>query len=187
MNRLERGSEQFQRLFRRNLNGIGKTSYRFEEEAAPVVVVERRARATLERINQAESQRRAKQPDLSGEELGSIEGFVTEALTHYGRPAIRIRDRLTGDKVICILPQETADRVGRAHDWREVWQGQRVLVTGRVKRSVSGSVSVVMADDVTEIAPPKRTIAEVSGLDVTGGRAPRDYLDELWGEPRGED
>lgn len=177
---------RFERIFQRNLNGVGRTSCRFDDETAPIVIVERRARKTLEKIQHAEARRKAAAPDLSGEELGSIDGDVVEATTHYGRPALRICDRLTNARLICVIPADIAERVGREHDWRDVWSGQRVRISGRIKRNVAGDITLITADGVTEIKPEEVRINEVTDPNITGRKGVREYLDELWDGAIGE-
>ena len=159
---------------------------RLDDDVPPIIIVERRARQTLDRMQEADARRRAAQPDYSGEELGSIDAFVLDATTHYGRPALRIRDRLTGEKITCLIPHDVAESVGKEHDWRDVWSGQRVRVSGRIKRGVTGGISLITADNVTEIEPREVVISDVADPNFTGGKGVREYLDELWGESVGE-
>ncbi len=182
----ERGADQFKRIFRRNLNGVGKTTLRLGDEKAPVVIVERRARQALDRIEQNEATHRASAPDFSGEELGSIDAHVLDATTYYGRPALRIRDRLTENRIVCVIPAEIADAIGQSHDWRDVWGGERVRISGRIKRNVAGEITLITADSLMKIESLTSTLAEVVDPNFTGGKGAREYLDELWDGPGGE-
>jgi len=109
-----------------------------------------------------------------------------EAMTHHSRPALRVRDRLTGEKTICLIPSDISENVGKEHDWRDVWRGQRVQVFGKIKRNVTGVISVITAENVTEIRPTSVVLNEVTDPNITGGKGVREYLDELWGGAVGE-
>lgn len=178
---------QIERIFKRNMNGVGRTSCRFEDDAPPIVIVERRARQTLDKMERAEALKKSAKPDWSGEELGSIDGHVVEATTHYGKPALRIRDRLTDEKIICLIPPEISENVGKEHDWRDVWGGQRVQVSGRIKRGADGEISLITAENVDVIQPTKIVLNEIDDPNITGGKGIREYLDELWSGAVGKD
>lgn len=182
----EKSTESVRRIYSRNLNGIGRTTIQFDGESSPLIIAERNARSALGQIQRVEAELRALVPDYSGVELGSIDGHVVDATTHYGNPALRIRDRLTGERIVCVIPQEIADEVGKDHDWRDVWSGERVRVSGRIKRNVSGAVTTITAESVTRIEPKKTALVDVTDSGFTGGKGAREYLDEIWDGPIGE-
>ncbi len=175
----QKGASQFKGLLKRNLNGIGRTTYKLNDDA-PIVVVERRARSTLDKMELVATERKVATPDFSGDEFGSVEGNVTKAITHYGKPAIRIRDRLSGKEIVCVLPPAIASRIGKDHAWDEVWSGERVLVTGRVKRSSDGTISVVTAEDITTITSKPIVLEELVDKNISAGMSPAEYISELW-------
>lgn len=180
------GRDRFERIFERNLNGVGRTSCSLDDGATPIVIVERRARQTLEKMQQVEAQRSAAVPDLSGEELGSLDGYVLDATTHRGRPAFHIRDRLTDQRIICVIPADIAEIIGKQHDWRDIWGRERVRVSGKINRNVAGEITIITANTVTEIKPAAFTINEAADPNITGGKGVREYLDEAWDGTVGE-
>lgn len=173
-------------LLRRNTNGIAKTIIALNDNDAPLVIVERRARAALERIGLRAAEAVLLEPDYSGEELGAVEGNVLEATTHYGKPALRIRDRLSRQKVLCVFEPSVADDIGGEYRWQEVWRGQRVVISGRLKRARNGLVTFVSAEQIRKIAPPELRPGDLVDRNFTGGRGAREYLDEMWEGEVGE-
>lgn len=175
------GRDRLVRIYERTLNGIGRTSILIDDY--PLIIVERTARSALRRIQNFAPQ----DEDLSGEEYGSIEARFIEATTHYGKPAIRVRERLSGDRVICILPDRAAQQVGESHSWSEIWQGRRALCVGRIKRDRFGAIASVTADDIQLM--DDAVIDDLSGVydsNFTCGQDEVEYLDDLWGHGRGE-
>jgi hypothetical protein len=171
---------------KRNLNGIGKTVYTLSENQPPVIVIERVARLTLERIENLDAQRRLIEPDLSGEHFGSIEGNVVEAITHYGRPALRVRENLSEELVLCVFSKDKSDDIGKSRSWAEVWAGQRVRIVGNIKRNKSGAITIVDADDLFEINVEPLSLMSIRDRNITNGRRAASYLAEGWGGELGE-
>lgn len=118
-------------------------------------------------------------------EFGSIEGEIADATTHYGAPAIRIRERLTSAEVICVLPRDLADTVGREHNWLEIWSGRRVLVTGEISYRKDGLVSRVGASDIFVIDPRPLSYSDLADPTFTNGLSPPEHIARLWSEDRG--
>ncbi len=165
------------RLLKRNLNGVGRTVARLVTDDAPVIVAERTARAALQNIERREA---ANQPaDLSGEELGSVEAHVIEAATFNGRPALRIRDRVSGDKITCVLSDDLAAQTGD-HKWSEVWSGQRVLAGGRIKRAVDGRVVHINADSLKVIQTRRANLPLLIQSGAAGALPPARHFDDMW-------
>lgn len=178
----EHANENFRHLFRRNLEDIGKTQLAFFESEPPVVIVERVARLSLNHINSLDAADRQSEPDYSGIELGSIEGRAIEALTHHGRPAIRIRESVSDAIVLCVFPKDMLDKIGALHSFTEVWRGQRVCISGVVKRKKNGEISIVEGDDLRSISSSEIRIDSIADANFTGGLSASEYLADLWGE-----
>ncbi|MNS34786.1 hypothetical protein D3C72_669210 [compost metagenome] len=176
-------------IFERNMAGVGRTTISFDDGQPPVVIVERVARTAVENITLAQSAEVDREQDYSGQELGSIDGQIIEATKHRGTPALRIRDRVTGDKVICLLSAELAKTIGQDVRIGDVWTGQRVMASGLLTRSADGTVTSIKlesAEDLIEIMPRNDTLASLLDKNFTGGRGVRDYLDDNWSGPLGE-
>ncbi len=69
-------------IFRRNLNGVGRTDIRFDDESPVEVIVEKTARTALLVLEKTEIEEKAAEVDLSRSENGSVEGDITDAPTH---------------------------------------------------------------------------------------------------------
>jgi hypothetical protein len=164
----------------RNLNGIGRTDLFLFDERPPITITEKVARYAAIKLDQAELEIAARQDDLSRHEMGSVEGESVEPTTYYGRPAIRIRERLSNKSIVCALSPELARQVGPAHRWEEVWGNQRVLVIGEIIYGRDGSVARVNASDISFISSRTATFTELAMPHFTGGVTSPEYMDWLW-------
>lgn len=172
--------EKTRGLLYRNLNGIGRTDFHLDQNSPVVVIVERTARAGLIALDRAVLDRQSNEQDLSRTELGSIEGDVTDATTHYGKPAIRLRERVTGAEVVCVMSPDLAEKIGDRHAWREVWTGHRMMVSGEVVYKKDGTVLRVHADDMRPMDVASLSFSDLAIPGITGDLAPQEYLDSLW-------
>lgn len=170
------------RLATRNLNGIGKTTFGFEDKADPVILFERSARTAIEAIQQVERNRRMQNAELAGEEFGSIEGDVIETTTYFHKPALRVREHLTGERVVCVLSDELATRVGPEFSWSETWQGKTVELSGLIKRDENGRIVLVRVEDMTRREYREFDVAGARDAAFTNGKSPHEYLRDVWGD-----
>ncbi|MBC7668869.1 hypothetical protein [Caulobacter sp. DWR3-1-2] len=93
-------------------------------------------------------------------ELGSIEGQILAATTHYGSPALRVRTFLTKDEVVCVFSKEAIGLIGAEHTLAEVWNGRRVVVGGKISYDASGRPATVQAQSLRTIGGVQRSFAE---------------------------
>jgi len=174
--------ERTRALLSRNVGIIGRTDIRFGDGLSAVVIVEQNARIGLLALDRATLDRAARVPDLSRSELGSIEGVVTDATTHYGKPAVRIREVLTRAEVLCILSLSNSEGIGREHNWQEVWTGVRVLAVGKVVYRKDGQIIRVDAVDLKEIKTQPVRYQDIADPNATGGLTPSKYLASIWAD-----
>jgi hypothetical protein len=167
-------------FFNRNLNGIGRTDIKFDEEAPLTVIVERSARTAISAFERSE--RVEAEDDLSRSEIGSVEGNVIRLETYHGQPAIRLQERLHGWQFPCVLSPPLADHIGHQHDWAEVWTGRRVQVSGQILFRAAGHIGRVYATEIKLIDERRLTYADISDPNFTNGLSARDYLNQLWEE-----
>jgi hypothetical protein len=166
-------------MLSRNLNGIGRTAFALEDDAPMTVLVERTARASLKAIQQAEI---ANEPeDRSHSEHGTIDAHVARTDTYHGKPALYIKDRLTGKIIPCVLSDELADKEGPSHSWTDAWKGKRIRVKGRIYYDRDGTVSRISAVDLDDVTPRPVDLNALREADILEGKSPVEYLDELWG------
>jgi len=171
--------ERVRRILKRNLNGVGRTDFRFGDEFPAVVIVEKTARAGLIALERNELEEKAKQEDLSRSEFGSIEGDVAQTTTYYKRPALVIRDWASGHDVLCILTPELAESIGAQHNWQEVWEAKRVMVSGEIFYRADGTPNRITAAEFETIEPKEITDADFLDNKFTSGMSPTDYLEKL--------
>jgi hypothetical protein len=182
--RMRRAVRQHARaFFERNTRSIGRTVIRLDDTEPPIVIVDRTARAAVSALEAVSPP--SDTSDLSRTEVGSIEGYVTQAFTSYGRPAVGIRELLTNTTVSCVFSEELAERIGVEHNWRDVWRGRRVLVSGNVVYRQDGAIARVIATDMVTVDGTLLTYADIADPNFTGALEPADYLRTLWEEEIG--
>lgn len=85
-------------------------------------------------------------PKPRSEEYGSVEGEIVQVVRYYGKPALRIRSRLTGELITCVFTPEIAREIGVEHTLDEVWGGRRVSVGGLIRYDAERRASTIEAD-----------------------------------------
>lgn len=163
------------RLFDRNLNGIGQTDFTFAAGDSIFITHPDAQRASLH-VEQVVIRERISVEDLTRIEQGAVEGHIVAATTHYGRPALILKERLSGDRVTCVLTNDLADRLGFNSRLNDVWQGRRVSVSGVVAFGADGGITKIEADDLEHIKEDMVDLNEIRALGLAGGLRPRDYL-----------
>ena len=110
-----------QSLFNRNTLTIGRTNINFAiPDQLDATIVEHSAKAAVSTLQVYEQ---SLEPiDRSRTEVGSVEAYVISAETHYGHPALRVKERLSGAEIVCVLLDELVESVGIEHNWAEVWK-----------------------------------------------------------------
>ena len=175
------------RFFERNLNGIGRTDVKFDDETPLVIIAERGARVAVSVLAKTEQPRElpAHGEDLSRSEIGSVEGDIIELTTYYGQPAIRLRERLHGWDIPCVLSTTLAERIGHDHDWLEVWGGRRVQVSGEIIFGLDGRIRRVNAMNIQSVHSRPVSFSDIADPNFTGGLPIREYLRHLWDDEVG--
>lgn len=118
-------------------------------------------------------------------EYGSVEGQIAETTTYRGIPAVRIRAWLTGKEFLAVFGAELAERIGRQHNWEEVWSGQRVRVIGQISYRRDGTTIRVRATDMQLIRPKPLRYQDIADPNFTNGRTPLEHLAHMWGNDDG--
>jgi len=166
-------------FLKRNLNGVGKTAILLEDDAPQTILVERSARASLKSIERAEFGQ--EKEDRSHTEYGLIDAHVARTDTWFGKPAIYIKDRLSGHVIPCVLSDDLAAKEGPTHSWVDAWTGKRIRVKGRIYYDKDGQISRISAEDLKDVSPQDVSLKALRNIDILDGRSPVEHLDELWG------
>lgn len=160
-------------FFHRNLNSIAKTSINLtadrKVELTPDVAL------AAEAIFQEPIKKLTKRPTI----FGSIEGPLVEVGTHYHRPAILIKDRITGDDIWCIVPDEFRKEIANKADFDDVWSERRVNVRGKIEYDNAGIISRVYAYQITRIHAREVRLEEIRDPSFTSGLGSSDYVSKL--------
>ena len=173
------------RVLARNLNGIGRTDILVAEDEPPIILDHRSARRAQNYLDLKAAEEAALVEDLSRKEHGSIEGNAVGLTTHYRKPALVIRERLSGRDLKCVLPVATADSIGSQHQWNEVWSNQRIVVSGLCHYDKLGNLFQIDADEIGRLEARDVSIADIRDPDFSGGLTPQQHLDMLWGQDNG--
>lgn len=169
------------RLFDRNLNGVGRTDIGFLEGDVIFITRPEAMRATLN-VDQIIIRERLRIEDFSRTEHGSVEGHILAATTYYSKPALVLKERLSGDRVTCVLAADLAERLGPNRHLSDVWKGRRVLVSGALFYGDEGHLAKIEALALEEVREEAVDLNELRSLGLAGGLRPAEYLAR-----RGED
>jgi hypothetical protein len=169
-------------ILQRNLNGVGRTDIDFRNSADPIVIVHASAKRAVLALEMAELDEELKDDDLTHVEYGALEGEVMSTGLHHSRPAVFLKERLSGERVICVLSAEIAERIGPEHSWLEVWTGRRTLVSGAVYYDQEGVARRVHAENVETFVVPEVALNEIRDSDFTGGMSPLNFLNHARGD-----
>ena len=169
-------------ILQRNLNGVGRTDIDFRTSGDPVVIVHASAKRAVLALEKAELDEELGDDDLTHVEYGALEGEVVATGLHHSRPAVFLKDRLSGERVICVLSAEIAEKIGPEHSWLEVWTGRRTLISGAVYYDEAGVARRVHAESVETFVVPDVGLEEVRDPDFTGGLSTADFLHYVRGE-----
>ncbi len=172
---------QLKRALKRNLNGVGHTDIVVEDEE-PIIIVPTTARVGLAILEQSEI---AEEVDLQRTEYGSVEGQVVGLTKYYSSPALVFQERLTGQKVVCVLSPALASLIGPSHQWSEAWEGQHLRIAGMLIYGSDGRLKRINATHHEVIKWANISLNDLRGIDILQGRTVQQHIDEFWGEKVG--
>jgi hypothetical protein len=137
-------------------------------------VVSLASRASLRAIERAEANEEGE--DRSRSEYGTIDAHVARTDTWNGKPAIYVKDRLSGKIIPCVMSDELAAREGPSHSWTDAWAGKRVRVKGRIFYDKRGSINRVSAVDLSDVEPKPVDIKSLREINILSGKSPTEHL-----------
>jgi hypothetical protein len=164
------------RLLSRNLNGVGSTEIDLEL-GEPITVTPAIAKRAIDALEQ----RPEPLFEISGarEEIGSIEGTLSDVGTHYNHPAVKIIEVRKKEPVWCRLSAELQPEFHDRASYMDVWQHHRVMVRGRIKYSEDGDIEYILANDIRRIDAREVSLESIRDPDFTGGLSVIEYLDRF--------
>ena len=171
--------EILKKIFKRGINKKLRTHYYWLGHENPIIFNASLARIFLEKMNKINIEDSIV---FQGIELGSIEGKIVDAITHYGKPAVRILHQISQQEIMCLIPQKLENKIGENHSWNEIWEKRRYIVTGKIKRKSNGDIAQLYVDEIHAVEVNEVDLDKIADPDFTGGKSTVEYLDELWGE-----
>ena len=167
-------------LFKRNTSGIGKTNIKFAlRDRADATIVDRTAREAVRTLENYERDLAESVADKSRIEVGSIEANFLSGDPHYGRPAIRVKDRLTGTEIVCVLSDELAEQAGVEHNLWDIWKNKRIMIAGEIKYGRDGMVERIKAVHIRRVDAPVLKEEDIIDPTFTSGMTPYEYLSAI--------
>jgi hypothetical protein len=165
------------RLYERNLNGVGLTDIKFEN-VSEIVVTPKFAKQAVSTL--------AAKPSLGlfdlpkdKEEIGSLEGEFGTLGTWYDNPAISVIDARTGTVIWCVITESLRQKFADKANVEDFWQHKRVVVHGRIRYNVAGNINSVAATDVSRIESKSVSTSALHDSDFTDGLTTSEYLDRF--------
>lgn len=173
--------KQLQRALKRNLNGVGHTDV-FIDDEEPIIIVPTTARIGLAALELPDD---SSDFELERAEFGSVEGRVIGLTKYYSSPALVFQERLSGDKVVCVLSAQLAAQIGPSHQWAEAWEGEQLRIAGKLIYTKDGSLKRINAAHYEEIKWSDISVADLRGVELLQGRTVQEHIAEFWGERYG--
>lgn len=165
--------------FKRNLNGIGATDISIDD-VLEVSVKPSQAKAGLAALEHAEID--AQPEDLRRTEYGTVEGLVVVLTTYHQSPALQIVERLTNERVTCVLSEELAAEIGPEHSWSDAWKGRFLRIGGEMVYGKDGKLKRIHASYHEEVVWSDVPVSALKDLDILQGKTIQEHLDDFWGE-----
>lgn len=167
-------SALLKRFLARNLNGVGLTKIEPVGEAyAPLNVTPQVATDALKAIQ-------APLPPISPRRArGTIEGFLVDAGQYYRQPALKLKERLRGRIIWCVIPPELEPRFAKDTSLRDVWQNSRVRIRGWIEYSAHGKLARVIAETISHVRPGEVSDRDLFDQSFTSGLGSVEYIDRL--------
>ena len=169
------------RALKRNLNGVGHTDVVIDD-AEPIIIVPTNARRGVEAL---EADEKREEDEAQRTEFGTVECQVIGLTKYYSSPAIVILERLSREKVLCVLTVDLASKLGPEHQWSEAWSGEHLRIGGKLTYGADGKLKRINASFYEAIEWSDVRVVDLNSLDITQGKSVQEHLDEFWGEKFG--
>lgn len=173
------------RIVERSLNGIGRTELVAVEGSPPIVLDQRAARRTQGFLDILKAKEAAEVEDLSRKEYGTVEGQLDSLRPYNNKPAIMLKERLSGRIVPCVLSSDLAHSIGQQHQWIEVWSNRRVAVSGLCHYDKDGALKRIDAHEVERHVSRDVPISDIRDQNFSRGLTSQEHLRRGWGDDHG--
>lgn len=165
-----------ERLFKRLINGIGRLDVELPQLKKGFSFDKTKAHRALERLA------KLAEDDWKAEEWGAIEGIILQAMTHSGKPALKIRERTTNQEVAVIIEdEEQAKIVGEAHRLSEVWLHRPILAIGKIERDQLNHIVRIHAIRIDPSETGEVNLDDIMDENFTGDLTVEEFLRRMWG------
>jgi hypothetical protein len=112
-------------------------------------------------------------------QIGSVEGWIMQVATHYNHPAIHLKERRTGRLIWCWVSEENQRKIAKEADFEDVWNGRRIVASGRIEYDASGAIAKVIASRIRLVPESNIRIDDLTDPSFTNGQASSDYLENF--------
>lgn len=170
----------FSRVLARNLNGIARTEAQLDDMSG-FSIVPSKARVAMDAIARDE----VRAENYERVEIGTAEVEVIGLTKYYNAPALVVRERLSGEKLYCVLSESLARLIGPERSWHEAWQGKMYRFSGEMVFSKDGKLKRINAFQHEDVVWKNVELSDLANVDITAGKAIQEHLDEFWGENYG--
>jgi hypothetical protein len=162
------------------VNGVGRTAIEVDGKDA-LNVIPAGAHAALSVIDEARTLERGAAIALRRTEFGAVEAEVAGLTRWNDKRALIIAERLSGNKITCVLSGELADRLGPEHRWSEAWDGGRVLITGALHYGDDGVLKRVTAESLEPRPYTDVSLASLRDIDILQGKSVAEHIRRIRG------
>lgn len=167
-----------EQLLERNTNGIEKTQYDFGHGIEPVVMDQSHAKACLKQLC-APSDLDQLLATFAGQGFGSINGSLIQVGTHLNKPAIRVKEFNTGNKIWCQVDLQTLAEVEEKIRAKDVWTERDILIQGMLCFNDRGKITQIVDGSVTYLSRRKVSLQDLHDPDFSEGLSSEEYINRL--------
>lgn len=168
------------RALKRNLNGVSHTDVKIDGEHA-FVVNPAKAQKAVAWLQENTPQ----QDNFERTEIGTVEGEVIGLTKHYNAPALVVRERLSGERAVCVLSENLANEIGPNHSWMEVWQDQTHRFSGDLFYGKDGVLKRIKAHFIERVEWVDVPLSRLTEVNIVDDGEIQKHIDEFWGEKLG--
>ncbi len=175
------------KMFKRSLNGIGRTRFDFGNETSVEIFPELAKRSLKILVfNDDYEESNYHLSSRKREALGSIDGRIVNLNTDRARPSIRVLEHSSGREINCVISEDLLPEIESSLTAGDAWKRRRVRVRGTISYDSDGRIvrlydgRIPIEDGRIQFIEPKEvTIEDLHDPDFTGGLPAHEYLDKL--------